>query len=400
MDTQSARLLALDMPEAVEKSHFGKPDFRVRNHIFMTLPGSDRAVFKLTPDEQEMLTGAEPAVFAPVPGGWGRQGWTIMFLAEADEATLKSTLAMAWRNVVPVRLRKAFDDRSPSPTTEHRSAGRKADDLAPISNVGPLASAEPWTFVADGYEESTRPFLEAFSRSAVERLHLGPQSDVIDIACGPGTTALLLAPKVRRVACVDFSEGMLRRLRRNIDRADLSNIEPCQADGQALPYGDASFDVGVSMFGLMFFPDRTRGFAELHRVLRPGGEAAVSSWAPIDQSPLLRLVVEALGERQAKSPPPASGLEDPIVFEREMKEAGFVDIRVEPVGHPMTVTDIDSFWHNMVRGVVPIALLKRKSSTEEWARMEAAAVRHIADALPGLPAMLSSVAYLAVGRKP
>ena len=77
----------------------------------------------------------------------------------ADEATLKSTLAMAWRNVVPVRLRTTFDDRSPSPTTEHRSAGRKADDLAPISNVGPFASAEPWTFVADGYEESTRPFL-------------------------------------------------------------------------------------------------------------------------------------------------------------------------------------------------------------------------------------------------
>ncbi len=387
MDTQRARQLALGMPEAVEKSHFGKPDFRVRNHVFMTLPGPDRAVFKLTPDEQEMLTATEPAVFTPVPGGWGRQGWTTMVLAEADEATLQSTLAMAWRNAAPPGLRKQT-----APSLEQG----KADDLAPISNSDP---AEPWTFIADGYEESTRPFLEAFSRSAIEKLHLGPESEVVDIACGPGTTALVLAPKVRRVACVDFSEGMLQLLRHNIDRTGLSNVEPRQADGQALPYGDASFDVGVSMFGLMFFPDRPKGFAELYRVLRPHGEAVVSSWAPFDQSPLLRLVLEALGgpptERPAKP-----GLEDPSVFEQEMKEAGFVDVRVEPVSHAMTVDDVRSFWHGMVRGVVPIALLKRKSDAEEWARLEAAATRHIADALPKLPVKLQSAAYLAFGRKP
>ncbi len=390
MDMQHARQFALGMPEAVEKSHFGKPDFRVRNHVFMTLPGPDRAVFKLTPDEQDMLTGAEPTVFAPVPGGWGRQGWTIMFLAEADQATLESTLAMAWRNAAPPGLRKKT-----APSVRQG----KADDIAPISNAGPLASAKPWTFVADGYEESTRPFLEAFSRSAIEMLHLGPSSDAVDIACGPGTTALTLAPKVRRVACVDFSEGMLQQLRRNIDRAGLSNVEPCQADGQALPYGDASFDVGVSMFGLMFFPNRAKGFAELHRVLRPGGEAVVSSWAPFDRSPLLRLVFEALGVPQAE-PSAKSGLEDPSVFEQEMKEAGFVDLRVEPVSHAMTVSDVGSFWHGMVRGVVPIALLKRNSRPGEWARIEAAAIRHIADALPDLPAKLPSVAYLAFGRKP
>ncbi|MGO4839390.1 class I SAM-dependent methyltransferase, partial [Rhizobiaceae sp. 2RAB30] len=188
----------------------------------------DRAVFKLAPHEQEVLTGAEPAVFAPVPGGWGRQGWTTMVLAEADEATLQSTLAMAWRNAAPPGLRKKA-----APSLEQ---GR-ADDLAPVSNASPLASAEPWTFIADGYEESSRPFLEAFSRSAIEKLHLGPESEVVDIACGPGTTALVLAPKVRRVACVDFSEGMLQQLRRNIDRTSLSNVEPRQADGQALPYG-------------------------------------------------------------------------------------------------------------------------------------------------------------------
>jgi len=274
----------------------------------------------------------------------------------------------------------------------------QADAATPPSGAGPLASAAPWTFIAEGYEEITRRYLEAFSRSAVDRMRLGPETEVIDVACGPGTTALLL-PNVRRVACVDFSEGMLDQLRLNADRAGRTNIETCQADGQALPYGGGSFDIGVSMFGLMFFPDRGKGFAELYRVLRPDGEALVSSWAPVDQSPLMQLVFGALGGPSAKPAPAAPGLDDPAVLEREMTEAGFVEVRVEPVCHALAVTNIDSFWHGMVRGTAPIALLRHKSSTDEWARIEAAALDHIRRALPELPAMLSSTAYLAVGRK-
>ena len=109
MNADDMRRLALQMPEAEQKSHFGKPDFRVRNHIFASLPDANTAVVKLTHEQQEMLTGAEPAIFAAVPGGWGRQGWTRVVLAAADELTLKSALVTAWRNVAPVRLRKAFD---------------------------------------------------------------------------------------------------------------------------------------------------------------------------------------------------------------------------------------------------------------------------------------------------
>ena len=81
--------LPLRCPKTEEKSHFGKADFRVRNHIFCTLPDADTAVVKLTHEQQEMLTDAEPAIFVPVQGGWGRQGWTRVMLAAADELTLK-----------------------------------------------------------------------------------------------------------------------------------------------------------------------------------------------------------------------------------------------------------------------------------------------------------------------
>jgi hypothetical protein len=112
MDKEAVRRLALALPEAEEKSHFGKPDFRVRGRIFATLPEDGHAVVKLTPDQQEMLVGSEPAIFQPVNGGWGRQGWTRVILVAADELTLKSALLTAWRNVAPVTLRKRFDAAS------------------------------------------------------------------------------------------------------------------------------------------------------------------------------------------------------------------------------------------------------------------------------------------------
>ena len=164
--------------------------------------------------------------------------------------------------------------------------------------AGPLASPDPWNLVAEGYEQTTRKFLEGFSRSGLAMLRYGGETRAIDVACGPGTTTLLLAPAVRQVTSVDFSAAMLGQLRRNIAAAKTANVEIVEADGQALPFADNSFDLGVSMFGLMFFPDRRKGFAELCRVLGPGGQALVSSWAPAEQSPLMRTVHCRLSARR------------------------------------------------------------------------------------------------------
>ncbi|PWK63284.1 MmcQ/YjbR family DNA-binding protein [Aminobacter sp. AP02] len=109
MTPHDVRRIALELPGAVEKSHFGKADFRVRDRVFATLPEDGNAVIKLTRDQQEMMCAAEAAVFQPVDGGWGKQGWTRLMLAAADEKTLRSALVTAWRNTAPITLRKAFD---------------------------------------------------------------------------------------------------------------------------------------------------------------------------------------------------------------------------------------------------------------------------------------------------
>ena len=111
MDAAGYRRIALEMPGAEERSHMGHPDFRVGGKIFATLDaGETRGVVLLAPEQQEMLVEAEPAVFQPVPGGWGRKGSTQVFFQSADEATVRSALSMAWRKRAPAKLLKSLGE--------------------------------------------------------------------------------------------------------------------------------------------------------------------------------------------------------------------------------------------------------------------------------------------------
>jgi hypothetical protein len=104
MTADDFRRLALALPETTEAAHMGHPDFRVRSKIFATLwPKEERGVLLLTPEQQKVLVELRPAVFSPVPGGWGRRGSTSVNLPAADEIGLTSALLMAWRNKVPKR---------------------------------------------------------------------------------------------------------------------------------------------------------------------------------------------------------------------------------------------------------------------------------------------------------
>ncbi|MBX3507812.1 MAG: MmcQ/YjbR family DNA-binding protein [Parvibaculum sp.] len=110
MTADQARKIALSLPEAEEKSHFDRPDFRVRNKIFASLHAAEkRMVVKLGPEEQAMLVESEPKVFAPVPGGWGRKGWTQVNLSAANAAILREAVTRGWRNAAPKTLVKALD---------------------------------------------------------------------------------------------------------------------------------------------------------------------------------------------------------------------------------------------------------------------------------------------------
>jgi hypothetical protein len=103
MSASRFRRAALALPGAAEGAHQRTADFRVGKRIFATLGYPDDAwgTLKLTPDQQSMLVEAEPEIFRPVPGGWGKQGYTNVLLAKADAKTLKRALGMACKNTAP-----------------------------------------------------------------------------------------------------------------------------------------------------------------------------------------------------------------------------------------------------------------------------------------------------------
>jgi hypothetical protein len=108
MSVARFRKIALSLPDAVEGAHHGKTDFRVKKRVFASLgyPDGDWGMVKLTAEQQAMLVDAEPEIFRPVPGAWGKGGATNVRLAKADATTLKSALTMAWRNIAEKRRGK------------------------------------------------------------------------------------------------------------------------------------------------------------------------------------------------------------------------------------------------------------------------------------------------------
>jgi hypothetical protein len=109
MSSKRFRLIALQLPGVIEGAHHGHADFRIGKRVFATLgyPDQGWGMVKLTPQQQSMLVEAEPEIFRPVPGGWGKRGSTLVRVAKADQATLRGALSLAWTNIAPKALIKS-----------------------------------------------------------------------------------------------------------------------------------------------------------------------------------------------------------------------------------------------------------------------------------------------------
>jgi hypothetical protein len=112
MTASGFRRLALALPEAVEGSHFGNPDFRIGDKIFATLSLQKEGygVLMLSPEQQAGMVEDAPRTFSPVPGGWGRSGSTRVRLAKVAPDILSATLRIAWRRKAPKRLLRQLDE--------------------------------------------------------------------------------------------------------------------------------------------------------------------------------------------------------------------------------------------------------------------------------------------------
>ncbi|MEY2419164.1 MAG: hypothetical protein QOG90_1844, partial [Actinomycetota bacterium] len=145
-----------------------------------------------------------------------------------------------------------------------------------------------------------------------------------------------------RVTSTDFAEGMVRELEQRF--ADDTEVAVMQMDGQHLTFDDASFDFGISMFGLMFFPDTAQGLREFHRVLRPGGRLAIGVWTA--EFSVSVLIAEAL-RRVLPTPPrprPPTWATFADNLESNVRAAGFERVEIHEVTRHWDFDDPAEFF--------------------------------------------------------
>lgn len=148
---------------------------------------------------------------------------------------------------------------------------------------------------AEAYERFLVPAMfRASSVDLVGRADPRPGARLLDVACGTGVVARVAASAYATATTgVDKSRQFLREASSTCDGGAVRWV---LGDGVALPFGRDSFDVAVCQQGLQFFDAPARGLKEIHRVLRAGGIAVVSSWASIERSPGFAALAAALAQ--------------------------------------------------------------------------------------------------------
>src|SRR5262245_54166213 len=121
--------------------------------------------------------------------------------------------------------------------------------------------------------------LQIVGETLCEAADLAAGSRVLDVACGNGNATLAAARRFCKVTGLDYVPALLARAGERA-RAERLDVELALGDAEALPFADASFDVALSTFGVMFAPDQERAAQELFRVVRPGGTIALANWTP------------------------------------------------------------------------------------------------------------------------
>ena len=148
--------------------------------------------------------------------------------------------------------------------------------------------------------------LQIVGESLCEALDIRAGQRVLDVAAGNGNVALAAARRWCDVVATDYVPALLERARERA-AAERLDLEFREADAEALPFPDGSFDVVVSTFGVMFTPDQDRAAAEMIRVCRRGGRIGLANWTP---EGFIGQVFKTIGRHL----PPPTGARSPALW--------------------------------------------------------------------------------------
>jgi ubiquinone/menaquinone biosynthesis C-methylase UbiE len=213
-------------------------------------------------------------------------------------------------------------------------------------------------FVADIpriYDRHLGPFFfEPYARDLASRVAAARPISVLEIACGTGILTHALRTAMGgaiQLIATDLNQPMIDHAR---VKAGSDVIEWRQADGTKLPFSDGSFDIVVSQFGYMFFPDKVAGFREAARVLAPGGTLMFSVWSSLDDNAAGRIPRDTITAFFAADPPTFYGVpfgyHDNATIRADLNAAGFPHVHIERVVIDGVAESAASVATGLIRG--------------------------------------------------
>lgn len=170
---------------------------------------------------------------------------------------------------------------------------------------------------------------EPYAADLQARLSSIQPSRILEIAAGTGVVTRALAARASpavSIVATDLNEAMLA------EAAATGTARPVtwqRADAMALPFADNEFDAVVCQFGVMFFPDKAKAFAEARRVLQPGGALVFNVWDRISENEFANTVTNALIPMFPDDPPrflarTPHGYHDVPTIQRDLATGGFM----------------------------------------------------------------------------
>ena len=186
------------------------------------------------------------------------------------------------------------------------------------------------------YPELARELISSLGPVLVEAVGVRPGDRVLDVAAGSGNAAIPAALAGATVIASDLTPELFEAGRKEAQRLG-AELEWVEADAEALPFGDAEFDVVLSSIGVMFAPHHRVAADELVRVCRPGGRIGLLSWTPQG------FVGQMLGTMKPYAAAPPPGAEPPPLWGDEQHVRSLLGDRVGNVATAKGTVTIERF---------------------------------------------------------
>lgn len=216
-----------------------------------------------------------------------------------------------------------------------------------------VEARDHWASRSDAWErwsDLTLVGTTDLSEKLFDAAGVAPAHRVLDLACGPGDTSLLLSPRLGPsgiVVSTDLVPEMVKASAQRARAMKLANLQYSVADMENLPFADQVFDSIVCRLGIMYCPQVERAFSEAHRVLKPGKRAAYLVCGPMMNNHVLAVVHEVLWDlfevRPDESPAPFRFASKNSLIPL-MAEAGFTAVEEHELRFETTLPKEFRFW--------------------------------------------------------